>query len=697
MKRPLAATVFLILGTLSFSAEKPRIFVHSGHPDGILCLAKDPVRGLLFTGGRDGAVRVWREEGFEPVARIQASPFAVRKMAAHPRSSEIAVVESDGSSFTMSVWDWERNVKKFSVFLPELPSIFQYSPQGNFIIASRTDWKSLLFFDASNGRPLPYFSSGFGIVSFIFLSSSENTMVSYTPSTGTFIYWNLRQGTRKQTVMSMPELRNLSLYNERYAAASAGTDLVIIDLVTGAVAASSYCEAVKKIITDDKSGTIVTISGEGSSTELQTWRFRFSSSSSGPEPLHPGIGVKIPEDTQDTVFGKNRVYLAGNGLSSFDPGSWETRVLSEPSIERASDAFPVGDSLHIVTADRVYRFSSDFFSAPAGNKLPKAKFLDVDKIENPFKEPAFLSSPSTDQAFLWKRGEDRGEILKMDPRTGAVLARLSVFGTPLLHVQSSAEYLLCLEKSGSIKKISTLDFRPSFEFTSTGFQSVVSLGQYGILAGQNSTGNSKLPLVSINPDTGETVSLRHPSVFFFFNMEYDSRREKIYLLGLRKNEAGRTETVLQSASASQLETFSVLTSVDSIDLEADVHVDGNSTAYTNIGGGPILAWNGTSWTRFEPNGNRPLRLSSSGDKLYAVNRDGTVTIWDKATGRVVFDLCVFKDGNWIAYTPAGNFLSSADEINLPRYLALSFGGKILPAQKTETYRLYVPGSDEPGR
>lgn len=697
MKNLLAATMLLILGSLAFSLDKPRIFVRSGHPDGILCLEKEEAKGLIFTGGKDGVVRVWREEGLEPVARVQASPYAVRKIAVRPRYSEAAIVESDGSSVTMSVWDWERNTKKFSLTLPELPSIFQYSPQGNFIVASRTDWKSLLFFDASNGRPLPYFSSGFGIVSFLFLSSSENTLVSYTPSTGTFIYWNLKQGTRKQTVMSQPELRNLSLYNERYAAASTGTDLVIIDLVTGGIAASSYCEGVKKIITDDKSETIVTISGEGSSTELQTWRFRLSSSSSGPEPLHPGIAVKVPEDIQDASFGKNRVYIAGSVLSSFDPTSWEIRVLSEPSIERASDAFPFEASLNIVTKDHVYRFSSDFFSAPAGDKLPKATFLDVGKIENPFKEPAFISFPSKDQAFLWKRGEDKGEILKMDPVTGAELARLSVFGNPLLSVQSSAEYLLCLEKNGSIKKISTLDFRTTFEFTSTGFQSVVSLGQYGILAGQNSMGSTKLPLVSINPDTGETVSLRHPSVFLFFNMEYDSKREKTYLLGLKKTETGRTETVLQSASASQLETFTVMNSIDSLDIEADVHVDGDSKLFTTIGGGPVLAWNGTNWSRFEPNGNRPLKLSSYGDKLYAVNRDGTVTIWNKTTGRLILDICVFKDGNWIAYTPTGNFISSADEESLARFLALSIEGKTLPARKTETYRLYVPGSGEPGR
>lgn len=697
--RKIFFTVVTILSAAStlFSAEKIELLLNSGHSDGALCIVKDTRKGFIFSGGKDGNILIWREEGFEPVAKLQVSFSSVRKIAIHPKLSQLALIESDGSRYSLSAWDWEKRTKLFSLVLSELPLIFQYSPQGTFLLASKTDWKSLLFFDSANGRPLPYFSSGFGIVSFLFLSSTENTLVSYTPSTGTFIYWNLKQGTRKQTVPSQPEMRNLTLYNERYAVGTLGDDLVMVDLVTGEITASYECKDLEKILTNEKTGEILTFGGESKNKIIQTWKFRQPLSISEKGTLYPRIEKRIAPDTADLLLGKGRVFLAGKDLSAVDFTTWETKVLAEANLSPISDVLPEGNVLHLVTSKNIFRMTSDFFISPFGQTIPKASFLDVSRTSNPFESAAFLAKPSPDLAYLWKRGEDLGEVLSLDLETGKPVGRLTAFTQPLVSLVATKENLYSLEKNGSIKIFSLKYFTKFFEYASAGFQSFAPLGSFGILAGQDSTEALKQPLVSINPATGETVAIRHPSVFLFFRIDFDAKKEKIYLLGLRKSENGKTETVLQSVPAGNFDTFTILSAVDSYDLDADLHIDESSTVFTTLGGGAIRSWNGTRWLNFESNGNHPMKMASQAGKLYAVNRDGSLSVWDKSTGKLIGDICIFNDGNWLAYGPSGNFLTSLADEKISSKITIFKDGKPLASQKANGYRLYLPEPVEKSR
>ena len=692
--RKLLAILFFVSGGVLFSADKIDILLNSGHSEGVLCLVKDQKKGLLLSGGKDGNIRFWREETFEPVGKLQVTSGQVRKIAVHPKLPQLALVESDGTRYALNVWDTDKRTKLYSFPLGELPLIFQYSPQGTFLIVSKTDWKSLLFFDSASGRLLPYFSSGFGIVSFLFLSSSENTLVSYTPSTGTFIYWNLKQGTRKQTVPSQPEMRNLTLYNERYAVGTLGDNLILADLVSGEIAASYECRGVERILTNDKTGEIITIQGEGQTHSLQSWKFRLPLNVSEKGTFYPSVEKQIAQDVTDFVYGKGRLFLSGKDLSAVDLKTWESRVLAEANMEKINDILPRGPSLHIATAGSLFRFDSDFFSSPAGQIPPQASYLSVLKTANVLEGPAFFASPSPDLVYLWKRGENKGEVARLDLDNGKVLGKLTSLNQPLSSLFANQENLYTLEKSGSLKILSLKSFTKFFEYSSMGLESFAVLGKYGILAGQDSTEAVKLPLVSINPETGETVSIRHPSVFLFYRIVYDEKKEKIYFLGLRKGDNGKEETVLQSAAASNLENFTVLLSVDSYDFDADLLVDEDaSRLYTSLGG-IVRFWNGSRWTSFETNGNQPVKLASHGGKLFAVNQDGTLSVWDKGSGKLLGDICLFNDGNWLAYGPSGNYLTSLEDDQVAKRLTLLKDGKPLPPQKLAGYRLYLPEADQ---
>ncbi len=240
MKR--AFLIFLALSLPFYGCgEETMPVLQSGHSGPILAMARDETNGVLFTGGKDGSVRIWRGTPLALERKIQVSHYPILSISADPVKKRIAVIESNGlTQHFLSVWNWETGTRRFQFPLTEFPLFMQFSPQGNFLGMGKPTWDSLSFFDAENGHKLSYVQEGFGIVNFFLVSSSENTLLSYSPSSGTLIYWNLKEGSRKSTIQSVPELKLLTTLTERYAVGADSRALYLIDLVTGETLSRSH-------------------------------------------------------------------------------------------------------------------------------------------------------------------------------------------------------------------------------------------------------------------------------------------------------------------------------------------------------------------------------------------------------------------------------------------------------------------------
>ncbi len=151
--------------------------------------------------GKNGTVRVWTGTPLIQLRKIQVSHLPILSITVDSRNQRIGVVESNGlTQHFLSVWEWETGFRKYHIPLKELPLFMQFSPQGTFIGLSKPTWQSITLYDGETGAPLPYLQEGFGIVNFFLVSTSENTLMSYSPASGSLIYWNLREGTRKSTI-----------------------------------------------------------------------------------------------------------------------------------------------------------------------------------------------------------------------------------------------------------------------------------------------------------------------------------------------------------------------------------------------------------------------------------------------------------------------------------------------------------------
>ena len=653
--------VILVTSPLLMCAESYEQTLDSGHIGPVLSLAWDRERGLLFSGGQDGTLRVWQNRPFRLLRKIQVSDLPVRRMELNPRRPEIALVLSDGNNrHVLRVLDWKRAKTKFSADLPQVPLALEFSPLGSFVVVGKTDWNSLTFFDADTGGRIAPLREGFGIVSFLLISASENTLVSYTPSSGSFTYWDLKSGERKQTVRSSPELRNLRALSSRHAAGTLGEDLVVVDLVTGSVLASSREEGVYDLSVGPQ-GRIATMAAQRDRTVLQSWVFE----GPGNGSLRGGLLRRassprpVPGEPADLVLADDGVYTAlrDGSIGLAEGEDLPIRIGGRNRLDRVTDLAAEEGVLRLVTPERILSFASDFFTSDDDGDATK---LTVTAAENPFRASAGILRGARGDYFLWLREPDRpGRIVRIDFASGLVLSRFDSFSLPLSAVLESEGFLYCLERNGSIKKIETSGMGVSFEYPAWGIHTMVPLENRNILAG--SAGVFSSPLVSINATTGETVSLDAPPLQLVFAVDYDPRDRQVYFAGLETDADGGTATKLYRADRNRTGNATVLASHPGLDIDADIHIDPvSSDVYTTLGN-TLRGWNGARWRSFDSGNGIPLLLRDLGRLLFGINADGSVSVWEKKSGRLSGTIYVLQDGNWVVVARDGRYLASHGE------------------------------------
>ena len=86
-----------------------RTLLQTGHRGEVLAVEYDESRGLLFSAGEDGTLRVWDLAARALVARIGVGQLPLASIAVKATATQVAVLESDGvRNFAVSAWDWRR-------------------------------------------------------------------------------------------------------------------------------------------------------------------------------------------------------------------------------------------------------------------------------------------------------------------------------------------------------------------------------------------------------------------------------------------------------------------------------------------------------------------------------------------------------------------------------------------------------------
>ena len=219
----------------SGATENVRSVIDSGHAGAVRWIEADERRGLLFTAGDDGTVRIWDLAAGTLVRTLHVTQLSTVRIAVNPSAPQLAVVVTDGSASFLSVWDWEKERQLYRLGLKEDPAFLRYSGQGTYVLFGESSWQGLKIIRSEDGSLVPFRPEGFGIVGFAELSRTEKTLMTYQVS-GRISYWDLATGNQTLDVPTVPYLSGIRIWPDRGSLVGySATDLVRVDAVSGVV------------------------------------------------------------------------------------------------------------------------------------------------------------------------------------------------------------------------------------------------------------------------------------------------------------------------------------------------------------------------------------------------------------------------------------------------------------------------------
>ncbi len=248
----------------SGTAEPVRSIIATGHAGAILGLEFDDKRGLLFSSGRDGTVRLWDAASGSLVQTLQVTRLRAEKIAVNPVQPQFAVIVTDGAgSYSLSVWDWEQEHQLYRVPLKEDPLFLRFSGMGSYIMWGESSWQSLKIVHAADGAPVEFHPEGFGIVGFAEMSRTEKTLMTYQVS-GRITYWDMASGQQTLDMPCVPYLSGIRMSRDKSRiVGSTGRDIYVLDTVTGATRGHASLAGVMAVDFAPSGAEIACISGAG--------------------------------------------------------------------------------------------------------------------------------------------------------------------------------------------------------------------------------------------------------------------------------------------------------------------------------------------------------------------------------------------------------------------------------------------------
>lgn len=643
MKKHLLIPVLLLLiSAASIYSLEHNPPIRTSHP-GLLeamVYAEDP--SILITGGTDGTIRGWHRVSGNPAFRIQVSHLPVKMIALHPALPRVACLETDGiDTFIISVWDYTTR-RRISIHrLEEMPLFLSYSSAGSYLVYGKTDWNSLVFLDGKTGRRVAGLEEAFGIVSSVFFSTSEKTLLAYGPS-GSIQYWDMETGRRKTRFSTEEDLNNTTFSsNGRYMLGHKDNRVYLVDLLSGNVLDTTD-ESETTITAFDKFRDILyMISRDG--VELTLRRYDITAGT-----------LELTLETR--FFFPDGVSVAATGYPELYLGTVDGEVYMFNE-NREGVLRLVGNNLADITdldmGDDYLAFTGEGRTILLPRDIGKA---DPQVYDHPFEGAAGITRDDDGLFYIWQK-HAAGVIHTLDPASGFI-SSLEATEVPIHEVSIlDTDRLLVLDRNNTLSLIDPVTGAKEFTYSSFGVRVVEAVADGLLMAGRNKTSDLSAPLLIIHPDTGETVPIGGDNIVTL-DLRYNPARRDLYSLGMEER-FDSLKTVLKVHSGPSWERSRTLLAFSGEDQSATFALDeDDSTIFTSLGYGHVRMYRWGGFTSLQRAARIPEKLVAGDGLLMALNTDNTVTLWDTGSGRILRELYFFTNGSYASVEADGNISAS---------------------------------------
>jgi len=654
--------LLLSLQTL-FIFSDDSFVINSGHSRPVQSFSQLN-NNLLYSCDNRGTLMIWDTKTKLLLDKLQISYLQIKTITVNSTGTRIAVVETDNiSSFRLSVWDLEKKVKLFSHKIDGLPLFIKFSPSSKYIVYSKTDWNGLIFLDSSRGQEVPLLFEDYGIVSSIYMTSSEKTLMFYSPS-GNIQYWNMTNGTLKtKPIKTRKDLALINMTNDGILmTASDDNNLYLISLQTGLTLDSEKLTNIQFTKIDNLKKKLFVLFKTENKFKLGIWSI-FSKNNQNrlikekeidiSSNINPSAGFEIIQ---------NNIYFSGpmGEIVAIDINTGITKVFSKNLISSISDLGLLNGELLLATDKKLITLKSAFFKT---KKLISNKTdIIMDIIQNPFNEPTGIVTDNK-YFYIYPMANLKGQIKKIESNNLITIS--DNFSSSLVSINYSNGNFISLAKDGTCTIIDSSSGENIFKYSSFGINSIQSVYGNNLIAGRNRTAYLKSPLLHINPATEEVVPIKESNLLIF-KVDYDSVTRTLYTLGFEERSSGLM-TVLKSHNGKSWELTETLMTYPGEDQSGTFVVDElKSRIYLSIGNSGLIMYGWEGFTNMEKTNHVPEKLFIYGDYLLSLNFDSSITIWDTDSGKIILNYFLFRNDKWIAINSENRIILS--ENSLEKYI-----------------------------
>ncbi len=614
--------------------------VNNSHNGKVTQLVYSGATGLLFSGGDDGTVRVWNLRESALLKSIRVSYLPVKMLSVDDNSYRVAVLSSNEISiFRLSVWDWKSGEMLFSKTLKSMPLYIGFSSRGSYLVYTLPKWKSIDIVDPSTGKKLSYFDKAFGIVSYLTFSTSENNILTYQPS-GVFTYWDFETGSVIKRLFSLANLSKICISNnKRFLVARQSDRLVMIDLLTGDLLDSVEVGNIEAISISPGDNEVACISSNGDEVKKLE---RFMIVNGG----FLSLGGKEANEISTLCYGNNGLFR-GYGDGTIDeilPGG-TVKLIARNRIANVSDFTVDKEGLVLVTPRNVYEIKSNYFNADSSS-ITSGLTVEFEKFVNPLNCNSGVCRLDDNRIVIWGKNSENEGFSVFNLETGSTEFVDNDFDSPLVYVGTSKEWIVVIEDSGRCVLYSAEDFSRRYSYFIPGLHKLIPISENNMVGAKSKLGNFDSSLTLLSVETGENFPINDASLYVY-ELAFNRESELLYSIGIEKANS-KLYTVLKSHFGSDFGSEYVLDRFEGEDIGASLSIDEKSgILYSSLGYTGVTEYVGGRSVRFEKSDKVARKIEFYGGRVYSLNRDKSLSVWDAREKCALLDFYLFRDGEWL--------------------------------------------------
>ena len=443
-------------------------------------------------------------------------------------------------------------------------------------------WQGLRLLSAADGTPIAFHPEGFGIVGFAEVSRSERTILTYLPS-GRLQYREAASGNLTTELRAAPYLSGLRISRDRrYAAGTNGSEVLLVDLVTGATRARFALAGVRSMDLSPTGDEIACIAPSATGApELSRWEL-------AGDTFSRKTGVTAEAAMVARYAGTALIIGAGGGLRVITAAG-ELVTLARDELADVTAIAADGAFLAAASPEWIWIFglSADGRKRRGRSPVPTGALV----ARNPLAGPTG-STFADGRLVAWRQGEGTPAAVTIDTGTGTVTGTVSGLAAPLLQLEPASGRLVSLDRTGTVRLVALPGAadadRPLFDAWLPGTLCVLATSDRELVGGRTPIGGgggAGGTLLRINMRTGETVAVPGGSRSTY-DLAWDGDRGVLYSLGIDADG----DTVLMSHEGPGFERERVLSRYEGEDLSASLGLDtATGAVYASLGFSGIVA------------------------------------------------------------------------------------------------------------